>query len=591
VAAARRLPDFDAINGWRAAITKEIRRVENFKAWRLATSGEVRRDRAMYGEGRVSIGYLVAVLTCKMDPAGAAREPEVVNKFRVVVADKDGVAQGVVTHSNCVDDISNRIIATIAPAIGALQDSIDVGGAYFHGSPPDMDNGGRRLYVRIPAWLAALFPEYPMRGDRGGHFLLIMGNMPGRCDAGRIWQQRFDVFLTGFGLRQLCTDRRVWTKHSSRGDLIVHDHVDDSRLTYTSVAARDDFHNAWAREFRETITSRPCSEDFTGLRHSHEFKTFTTRISCEGVIRRLEKLLVKHPLGTDACDWPLAAVAPFRLKEGPTPANPLTPELVDEAAPLLGTIGFVTGLTRPDAHFAYCLLSRYASAARLTNFAFRCIVRLGHYLVATRSLHLALTTPRRCPRPEGGTALDLFDCFVDSSNGNLDDGTSMGGFVLSSSAPPPGSDEPTGGGALAWCCKAPREGDDSSAASELRMATHGSLWPHATCSPSCGWGWRRRGPLRFTSMLRLSSTGLPVSGLTRSLAGWPCAMPCSGGGSPAVSSGLSNGVPPKTLPTASRNASPASSFSRPELACLGIGFRPSRSASQQRTLGSSKNGA
>ena len=66
------------------------------------------------------------MLTCKHDPAGAAREPEVVNKFRVAVADKADATSGVITHSNCVDDITNRLITAIAPAIGAEQDSIDV---------------------------------------------------------------------------------------------------------------------------------------------------------------------------------------------------------------------------------------------------------------------------------------------------------------------------------------------------------------------------------------------------------------------------------------------------------------------------------
>jgi hypothetical protein len=102
------------------------------------------------------------------------------------------------------------------------------------------------------------------------------------------------------------------------------------------------------------------------------------------------------------------------------------------------------------------------NACRLTKRVFRHIVRLGHYLAA----------PARIARPGGGSTLDLFECFVDSSNGNADLGTSSGGFVLSSSAPPLGSDVASGGGALAWCCKAPREADDISAASELRMATH-----------------------------------------------------------------------------------------------------------------------
>ena len=70
--------------------------------------------------------------------------------------------------------------------------------------------------------------------------------MPGRADAGKIWQARFNQFLTSYGLRQLITDRRVWVMQTHRGILIIHDHVDDSRLTSTSVEARSHFYLAWA---------------------------------------------------------------------------------------------------------------------------------------------------------------------------------------------------------------------------------------------------------------------------------------------------------------------------------------------------------
>jgi hypothetical protein len=119
VTAARALPDFDAPHGWRAAIGKEIARVEGFRAWRLATAEEVREDRRLYGDARVSIGYVVAVLTCKLDPAGGPRSQEVLNKFRVAIADKADAAAGVITHSNCADEISNRLITAICGVFGA----------------------------------------------------------------------------------------------------------------------------------------------------------------------------------------------------------------------------------------------------------------------------------------------------------------------------------------------------------------------------------------------------------------------------------------------------------------------------------------
>jgi len=459
----------------------------------------VRADITAYGAARVSIGYIVAVLVCKMDPAGGARAAHIVNKFRITLADKREGAGDILTHSNCVDDITNRLITAIAPAIGALQDSIDVGGAYFHGVPPSMDNGGRCLYVRIPTWLAELFPQYPLRGTGGMNFLRVTGNMPGRCDAGRIWQQRFDQFLRGFGLTQLLTDRRVWTRHDAHGSLIVHDHVDDSRLTATTPQARTIFHEAWAAHFHESIEIRPLSEDFTGLRHTR-VGTLTTAISCGGVIKRLQSLLQGHPpLGAKACDYPLAAIALGRINEGPTAKYPHAPHLAEHVAPVLGTIGFIAGIVRPDAYFAYCVLCRHANPARITTYVYDCILRLGHYLVRTRAYCLNLTTPRPRQHADGPTTLELFETYVDSSHGNGDNGTSYGGFVLASCAeppsdlphpspcpppfaedeasdpigdalPPPGTPLPCGGGALAWKCSAPLDAADSSAGCESKQA-------------------------------------------------------------------------------------------------------------------------
>jgi hypothetical protein len=284
----------------------------------------------------------------------------------------------------------------------------------------------------------------------------------------------------------------VWAFHSSEGSLIVHDHVDDSRITATTPAVRVRFHVAWAAEFKEKITTRALSEDFTGLRHVRVDK-LTTAISCEGVILRLGALLHELPaLKGEKVDWPLPATALRTLAEGPTEASPLVPHLADVAAPILGTIGFVAGMARPDAYFAFCVLSRYVGAARLTQYVFRRIVCLGHYLVRTRHLHLHITTPPLTRDADGATHLDLLTCYVDSSNGNAELGASYGGFVLASRGVPPARAAPTtpprtapptsaatsgaeagshGGGAIAWRCSAPPQGDDSSGASELRMAT------------------------------------------------------------------------------------------------------------------------
>jgi hypothetical protein len=101
-----------------------------------------------------------------------------------------------------------------------------------------------------------------------------------------------------------------------------------------------------------------------------------------------------------------------------------------------GTCGFVGGLARPDCYYGYSLLSKHSNADRLTTYAFRCIIRLGHYLAQTRGMHLHITTPQLARRADGTTSLDLFSCFVDSSHGNGENGTSHGGFLIASCAPP-----------------------------------------------------------------------------------------------------------------------------------------------------------
>jgi hypothetical protein len=373
--------------------------------------------------------------------------------------------EAVETHSLCADDITNRLVTLIAPAIKATQTSIDVGGAYFHGTPPTLAEGGRLVYAVVPTWLERFGPYPERNADGSRNLLLITGNMPGRCDAGRIWQATNDEFLLGYGFTQCIVDRRVFVKKDPvLGVLVLHDHVDDSRLTATAGGIRSHFYHAWAARFNSPPEPAELSENFTGLRH-HRAGPHTVEMSCLGVIRSLEDLIAPHPLraGTHI-DVPLPVDALSRLRELPCATNPLCPHLVPEAQRIAGTIGFVTNMVRPDAHFAYCVLARYLNEGRLTQRAFDYLIRVGRYIVDTKHLCLTLTVPEKA---NGG--LDLFSVYADSSHGNAEGGLSYGGFVcLSNGRKGAGS---AGGGAFAWKCETPREGDDSSGAAELRMVT------------------------------------------------------------------------------------------------------------------------
>ena len=183
VAMARALPDYLAKGGWHDAIVKEIRRVESFGAWVHCPISDYFDDLRDKGPALCSMAYIVTAQTIKTTASGDLRSLGIANKFRVTLADKcDLPVDSIETYSCCVDEITNRLMAAISPLLGAEQTTIDISGAYFHGEPlPD-----RSLYAVVPKWLCHYGP-YPAEDARGRRFVLkVVGNMPGRRDAGRI---------------------------------------------------------------------------------------------------------------------------------------------------------------------------------------------------------------------------------------------------------------------------------------------------------------------------------------------------------------------------------------------------------------------
>jgi hypothetical protein len=447
VAAARERPDYHEPGGWHEAILKEIRRVESFAAWELCPISAFFADLRDKGPDLCSMAYIVTAQTIKTTASGDLRAVGVANKFRVTLADKCELpVDSIQTYSCCVDDTTNRLMALISPLLGAEQTTIDISGAYFHGAPLP----ARSLYAVVPKWLHHYGP-YPATDAHGRRNVLkIVGNMPGRRDAGRIWQVRLDAFLVSYGMRQLVTDLRVWVYESPLGRLIVHDHVDDSRLTYTTIRARDHFYLHWAGEFGEPLISHGLNEDFTGLRHRFT-ESGGVEISCQGVITSLASLIAPYPMraGTPH-DTPISTTMLRRLL-AQDPGIGLRVDLVPIAQKLVGTIGFVVNNARPEAHFAFSVASRFARPTALTDLSFSAIVRLAHYLVSSRDLVLTITPP--------ADGHNLFLGYTDASHGNAGNGASYAGAVVMSA----------GGGAISWKCIASSSGDDAPGSMELRM--------------------------------------------------------------------------------------------------------------------------
>ena len=475
--AAARLPDFDAPNGWRASIQRELDKINRFGGWEVVPAREVRRTQHAYPDLAI-IGHVVGVLRLKKNSVGDPRAADVEKKFRVAISEKGSIKLPVPSYSATADAMSNLAITAISTAIRARQTSIDVSSAYWWGRRKPLSEGGRAIFMAVPKWMdgfvdcvsGKVYRTHDQRGRR--NFLRLIGNGPGCCDAGKVWQEVFDEFLLGYGLIQLITDRRVWVIRTPVGDLIVHDHVDDSRLTFTTDDVKSHFIAAWALRFGEPPQLDELDEDFVGYRH-HVLPNGTIEVSCDGVIKNLKQLLVDYPLPVGmTCDSPLPEDAMRRLRDSGTGSDVLIPEALPFAQKVGGTVGFITQAVRCDSYFGYSALARYINERKLTRSVLRLLLRVAHYLVSTMHLHLYLAAPGLTHDAAGLSHLDFFDIYCDTAHASADDaegrgGLGHGGFLLMTKSRP--GQPPTG--AFAWKCHLPHEGFDSPGAQELKVGS------------------------------------------------------------------------------------------------------------------------
>jgi hypothetical protein len=113
---------------------------------------------------------------------------------------------------------------------------------------------------------------------------------------------------------------------------------------------------------------------------------------------------------------------------------------------------------RADAYFGFGVVSRYINPARFTRAVWHELLRLSHFLVATRDVGLVF-------RRLGPDA--HLEAHVDSSLGTGPDRRSFGGYLLRLGCGPHGPHSAP----LAWTSSLPAQTVDSSGAAELFQVT------------------------------------------------------------------------------------------------------------------------
>ena len=433
----------------------EIERVTtHFNAVTVVTASEVRAARRKWpAPGKVAIQHIVFPGKVKTNASGDITR----RKARWTIADRvaDGKVPG--TFSANVSASSTRLLSQLLVVLpGAVATTSDVAGAYFNGKPkPPEEDGGRVLFTPIPkGWDEFGYKQHNERGER--LFFRVDSNMPGRQEAGAVWEAEYTAKLKEWGFTQSIVDRRVFMQFDDDGlALVVGVFVDDNWILSQSPKLLAQFTERWMSEYDCAPDMAATKTEFCGVGMVRKDED-TVELHVDGTIDLLGESLTPYGYA-GSCAEPMHRDGLKHIQAPPSDDNPLQPpELHEAARRIMGRGGWVVTMVRPDAYFAFTALATQL-AMNFTKAVWDGVLRWASYLVATKELRLTYRRQR-----DGAPWVT----FSDSSVLNAGAGQSFGGHCSCYE----------GSGLLNWRCFVPRRLSDSSAAAELIVATSAAKW-------------------------------------------------------------------------------------------------------------------
>jgi hypothetical protein len=384
-------------------------------------------------------------------------------KPRLVVADSVEISKMGDVFSPTVGADTVRRQANLEVQLQALSVALDASDAYHLGTPLDpLSEHGRFIYVR-PVKDLALAGLDPVFSDKQ-NLWSVVGNVPGIQDAGVRWGDHFGIFLKSKGYSQSIVDRRLYYRRDLDGTLsLVCVYVDDNRMTSTSKAVRDEFVTSFERNFPNSVApgalAASVANDFAGAKYEKIGEGTDARIevSCPRLHAKLRKMIEALPADQQLIDGvptdtPMDKDALKTLYESAKRDPHLSEKRVKAAQRIGGLGGYIVLCCRPDAYFAYVVLTQYLGHG-LTVAVWDALIRWATYIYVNTALRLTY---------RAGSAGQPWEMYVDSSLFNAPNSRSMGGFC----ALYPGS------GVFTWRCFSPRKLGTSSGAAETIMAAH-----------------------------------------------------------------------------------------------------------------------
>ena len=466
-------PKWAIEGGFRDKLRDELEHVISVKkALLLVPHHEYRADKKQYGD-RCEVKHLLMPATEKLMADGTPARL----KVRIVLADIRGIFQIDRTFSATVNDDSIRFYESfLLGRKGAKRRVLDIKGAYFEGKVPTPEEGGRVLYARVPlGWEEFGFPMVDSVTGEPNYFRVV-GNVPGRQDAGVIWQDEYDKLLFEQDFSQSVVDRRIFYKSIVKADgrdglFVIGVYVDDNWTHCECDVAWEAFYAKWSARFKPSLTNDLMGRDFCGVSYTDK-DDGTVELSCEKLLNSLREMVAEYICMRATPDTPMSGEALGLMRRPPTAELPLLgEEYVAKARQIAGLVLYVVRSARPDVAFSSVAITQHI-ACNLTMAVWDAVIRVAHYLVSTPEKRLIYRPQWRHGQPEFvcncdssciniATDLTSFGGAAEATPGLGPLGSSMGGFAMYH----PGS------GAFQWEVFTPRKLALSSAGSELTMAT------------------------------------------------------------------------------------------------------------------------
>jgi len=297
-------------------------------------------------------------------------------KFRMrIVAKGYDMVEGVdfgATFAPVMSQSSLKTILALATHYGWEVDTGDVTKAYLNAKIEE------EVYVQPPQGVKV----------RPGHVWKLLKAMYGTPQAARAWYKYLHGILTAQGYTRCKLDPCVYTRMTATGRVLLGVYVDDLCVAATSAAAMDEARS----ELKATLPINFTGglNNFLGMQVSRDLEQRTMTLSQAAYARA-----VLEKFGMSACK---AAPTPMATAIKPSQDMPVTAQDEENARgiadlkhaymQLVGSLMYLSHVTRPDLSYAVGMLSRFASNPTPAHWAM--CKRVLRYLKGTVERALVL---------------------------------------------------------------------------------------------------------------------------------------------------------------------------------------------------------